>query len=92
MQSHGRMHGGAIATLADTVVAFALSPLLSKNQKCTTIEMKINYLEPIQQGKAIAEARIIKKGKRIAVGEVDIFSEAGHLAAKSLVTYMILDD
>lgn len=91
-QTNGVIHGGALATLADTAVAFALSTLLPKDQKMTTIELKINYLEPIRDGKVIAEARILRKGKRIVVGEVDIFDENAQLAAKGLITYMILSD
>lgn len=90
MQLNGVMHGGALATLADTAVAFALATLLSEGQRSTTVEMKINYLLPIRQGKATAEARIIKKGQRTAVGEVDIFDADGKLAGKSLMTYMVL--
>lgn len=90
MQLNGAMHGGALATLADTAVAIALATLLGEGQRSTTVEMKINYLLPILRGKATAEARIIKKGQRTAVGEVDIFDADGKLAGKSLMTYMVL--
>lgn len=88
-QLQGVMHGGALAALADSAVAFALATLIDARQRISTIEMKINYLAPVQEGAAIAEARILRKGKRVAVGDVDIFDGDGRLVAKSLMSYSI---
>lgn len=87
--SRGNVHGGAIASLADSAVAIALIPMLDQHHFVTTVELKINYLAPASQGEMVAEARIIHKGSRIAVGDVDVTSN-GKLVAKCLATYMIL--
>ena len=89
MQLQGVVHGGALATLADSAVAFALSTLIEANQRISTIEMKINYLAPVTEGPAVAEARILRKGRRVAVGDVDIYDGQGRLVAKSLMSYSI---
>ena len=39
---------------------------------------------------AIAEAHIVSKGRKIAVGDVDITDETGQLVAKSRATYMVI--
>ena len=89
-QLQGIMHGGAIATLIDTAVAFAIVGASEPGAKFTTIEMKVNYLSPIIEGRVIADARLIRDGKRIVVAECDVFDAAGKMAAKGLLTYMRL--
>ena len=90
-QLQGIMHGGAIATLIDTAVAFAIVGASEPGAKFTTIEMKVNYLSPIIEGRVIADARLIRDGKRIVVAECDVFDAAGKMAAKGLLTYMRLN-
>ena len=89
-QLQGIMHGGAIATLIDTAVAFAIVGVSEPGAKFTTIEMKVNYLSPIIEGRVVADARLIRDGKRIVVAECDVFDAAGKMAAKGLLTYMRL--
>ena len=89
-QLQGIMHGGAIATLIDTAVAFAIVGASEPGAKFTTIEMKVNYLSPIIEGRVIADARLIRDGKRIVVAECEVFDAAGKMAAKGLLTYMRL--
>ncbi len=90
-QLQGIMHGGAIATLIDTAVAFAIVGASEPGAKFTTIEMKVNYLSPIIAGRVVADARLIRDGKRIIVAECDVFDAAGKMAAKGLLTYMRLN-
>jgi uncharacterized protein (TIGR00369 family) len=84
----GVMHGGASFGLADTAVAAALFTLYGFDQLLLTIEMKINYLEPIPPGEVVAEAYVLRSSRRSAYAEVDIWSQ-GKLAARASTTYMI---
>ncbi len=88
MQPAGVMHGGASFGLADTAVAAALATLYPEGTLLLTIEMKINYLEPIPAGVVTAEAFVLRASKRSAYAEVDIWA-AGKLAARASTTYMI---
>ncbi len=84
----GIMHGGASFGLADTAVAAALITVYGPGNALLTIEMKINYLEPIFPGLVTAEAWVVRHSRRSAYAEVDIWS-AGKLAARASTTYMI---
>lgn len=86
----GIAHGGAIFSAADSAVAMALIGLVDRDETFTTVEMKINFLKPVDAGEMIAEARIIHKGARTALGDVAVFNGEGGLVAKGLATYMIL--
>lgn len=90
VQFQGAVHGGVIASLADSAAAWAIYG--SNNLKGTpvTVEMKINFLIPVQSGKLIAEARNVHEGSKIFVSDVDVKNEKGDLVAKSLVTYYLL--
>jgi uncharacterized protein (TIGR00369 family) len=86
----GIAHGGAIFSPADSAVAMALMGLLEPDETTTTVEMKINYLKPFDSGEIVAEAHIVYKGTRTALGDVEIRDSQGNLVAKGLATYMIL--
>ncbi len=88
MQPAGVMHGGASFGLADTAVAAALASLYPEGTLLLTIEMRINYLEPIFEGLVTAEAYVLRSSRRSAYAEVDIWA-AGKLAARASTTYMI---
>ena len=91
LQLAGIMHGGAIATLIDTAVAFAIVGASKPGSCFTTIEMKVNYLRPIREGRIVADARLIRDGRRIVVSDCDVYDSEGKLSAKGLLTYMRLD-
>ena len=89
-QAYGVVHGGAIATLADTSVAFAMMTMIQPGEKVTTVEFKINFLAPITEDDMIGEARIINRGKRLALADMEVKTDAGKLIAKGLANYIIL--
>jgi uncharacterized protein (TIGR00369 family) len=91
LQLQGVMHGGAIASLIDTAVAFAILGASEAPSRFTTVEMKVNYLSAIREGRVLAEARLIRDGRRIVVAECDVFDSKGRLAAKGLLTYIRLN-
>ena len=86
----GIAHGGAIFSAADAAVAMALIGLIERTETMVTIEMKLNYLRPFAKGVLLAEARIVHKGTRTALGAVDVTTENGDKIAKGLATYMII--
>ena len=89
-QIHGVVHGGVLATHAETAGAMAAYPLLPKGTRLATVEMTINYLEPVDRGPIVAEARVLRLGRTLAVSECEIKDAEGKLAAKSLLTFAIM--
>jgi len=86
-QIHGVVHGGILAALADTVGAMASYTVVPQGTAIATIEMKINYLEPVPVGRVRAEGHVLRAGRNFIVTECDVFTPAGKLAAKALITY-----
>ncbi len=81
------MQGGVIAAIADEAVAYALWSLVPDGEIINTVEFKMNFLAPVRQGLIEAQASIVRRGKTISLGEVEVMNE-GRLAAKGLFTYI----
>ena len=86
-QIHGVVHGGIIAALADTTAAIAAYTVVPRGVELATLELKINYMEPIPGGRVKAVARVLRSGRNFIVTECEIFNESGSLAAKALMTF-----
>jgi acyl-CoA thioesterase len=87
--SQGFLQGGVIAALADEAVAYALFSLVPEGEMISTVEMKINFLAPAQQGVLEAQAHIRKRGRTLSLGEVEVTQDS-RLVAKGMCTYIHL--
>ncbi|MGH9839920.1 MAG: PaaI family thioesterase [Blastocatellia bacterium] len=83
LQLQGIMHGGAIATLIDTAVAFAIVSVSEPGARFSTIELKINYLSPIREGRVVADAWLVRDGRRIVVAGTLVISGTIHCSVES---------
>lgn len=91
-QLAGVVHGGATAALIDSAVAAAIWETPGPKTGISTIEMKINFLLPVQPGdELIAEAKVIQSGRRIGVGTTEVYNKEGHMVAFGTATYMIFN-
>ena len=89
IQIHGVVHGGIVAAIADTAAALAGYPMLPRGTQLATIEMKINYLEPLDRGEILAEGRVLRMGRNFVVAECEVRDAEDRLAAKALLTFAI---
>jgi uncharacterized protein (TIGR00369 family) len=78
-------------TVADAAVGIGLASHFGGRRPVTTTEMKINFLRPIQDGNLVARSHLLRIGKRLCVGRVDMFDAKRKLAAVAIVTYMLLE-
>jgi uncharacterized protein (TIGR00369 family) len=90
LQNNRVVHGGAIASLIDSVAAFAVIPLLSENETATTVDLTISYVRPLVKGVATASAKVLRAGSRVVVISAEVLDETGNLAATALTTYLRL--
>ena len=92
LRNGGIAHGGAIAALIDSAMAFAIVPLLSENERTTTVDLTIHYMRPLSEGSARASARVVRAGKRIITVSAELFNSEGKIAATALSTYLRLSE
>ena len=89
-QPWGIVHGGAVMTLADTV-AGAGSYLSAEGAQTVTVELKINLIGAVREGKIHAVALPVHRGRTTSVWETRVTDQAGKLIAVSLSTHLVLD-
>lgn len=89
LNQDGVVHGGIISSLADSAAAVALLSNIESGKNISTIELKINFLHPVKNNNLFADAKIIHKGSKIAVVDIDIKNREEKLVAKCLATFMI---
>jgi uncharacterized protein (TIGR00369 family) len=88
-QPAGVMHGGAIATLIDTVVVPAVGGAYPEPRTLFTIDMHVQYLEAIRGEDAVAEGWIEKRGRSTVFCRAEVRSASGVLAASGALVYKV---
>jgi uncharacterized protein (TIGR00369 family) len=88
-QPIGVVHGGAIATLVDTVVVPAVGSAYAEPRALLTIDMHIQYLDVIRGEDAIAEGWIEKRGRSTVFCRAEVRSASGVLAASGALVYKV---
>jgi acyl-CoA thioesterase len=73
----GWLQGGMLVAIADEAMALALYPLLEKNEGIATIAESTSFVRGVRAGIILAEARVIKKGRRVAFMEAEVWADEG---------------
>jgi uncharacterized protein (TIGR00369 family) len=86
----GGVHGGVLAALVDMVMLEAIIPMVGPGeQPAGTADLNITYMRPAIGARIFAQATVIKKGRSLAVVEVEITDEQGRLCAKGRTLYSL---
>ena len=75
VNTSGALQGGLIATLIDVAGGQFGLDYLEDGTTMTTADMNIRYLRPIRQGTAYAVPRMLRKGRRAMVMQIDVLSD-----------------
>jgi uncharacterized protein (TIGR00369 family) len=77
------LHGGVLASIADSACAVAAVSLLFPESYATTINLQVSYLKPVTEGRFRAEGRCIKAGKKVMFCEASVFDHQGALVCRA---------
>ncbi|MGL4812884.1 MAG: PaaI family thioesterase [Beijerinckiaceae bacterium] len=66
-QQHGFVHGGAVATIADSACGYAALSLMPPGVGVLTAEFKINFLAPSEGDYLMATGQVEKPGRNLMV-------------------------
>jgi uncharacterized protein (TIGR00369 family) len=92
MNPYGIVHGGVVYSLADTAMGAALVTRLEPGERCTTVEIKINYLAAATAGTLAADAVLVERTRRLGVLEARVTDAAGRLVALATGTFYIIEN
>jgi len=89
----GTVQGPVLMGLADLALYAIVLSLIGPVELAVTTNLNCNFLRRPLPGDIIAEGRILKLGKRLAVGEVSLYSDGDpEMIAHVTATYSIPPD
>lgn len=87
----GTLCGQALMSAADTAMVIAISAHLGEFRPMTTVSITTSFMRPIAQGDALISARVLKPGRTLTFGEIEIVSALdGKLAVHATTSYAML--
>ena len=87
----GMLCGQAMMAAADTVMVLALIRQFGEFRPCTTVQLNTSFLKPLSNQDALIEARVLRAGKSLAFGEIDIRgADDGKSVCRASTTYALL--
>ena len=92
LQPAGILHGGASASLAETLGSMAANLCVDSSRKmCVGLEINANHIRPVRSGYVTGVATPIHIGKSTQIWQIRITDEADQLVCISRLTLAVLD-
>jgi uncharacterized protein (TIGR00369 family) len=76
-QQNGYLHGGVVATIADSACGYSAYTLMPSGSDVLAVEFKINLLRPAKGEEFVARATVLKAGRTLTVSRADVFGVSG---------------
>lgn len=73
----GWLQGGMLVALADEAMALAVYTQLSDGEGIATISESTSFIKGVREGGISAEGRVIRKGRRVAFCEAEVWADNG---------------
>jgi len=86
----GGIHGGVYSSLIDTATYWAVYCELDENVGLISLDLKVDNLAPVKEGKLTVKGRRIKIGRNVCLAEAMVTNEKGkslaHGTSKQMIT------
>jgi uncharacterized protein (TIGR00369 family) len=87
----GMLCGQAMMSAADTAMVLAIVTQLGDQRPMTTVQLNTSFLKPLSGQDARVTARVIRAGKNLVFGEIDIAGATdGRSVCRASTTYALL--
>jgi uncharacterized protein (TIGR00369 family) len=88
----GVLCGQSMMAAADTAMILAVCTQTGGFKPMTTVQLQTSFLRPIpgDAGEARIVARVLRMGRKLVFGEIEILDPRGALAAHATTTYTLL--
>jgi uncharacterized protein (TIGR00369 family) len=92
------VHGGGVVcgqtlmAACDTAMVLAVMSQLGQFQPMTTVQLQTSFLRsvPGDSGQATVVARVLRMGRKLVFGEMEVLDAKGQLATHATTTYTLL--
>lgn len=89
--SGGVMCGQVFMAAADTAMIVAISVALGEFRPMTTVSLNVHFMRAVRKGDVLVTARVLRMGRNLAFGEIELFDEDGKMAVHATTTYSLLE-
>lgn len=87
----GMVCGQALMSAADTAMVLAIVTRLGTQRPMTTVQQNSSFLKPLSNQDALVTARVVRAGKNLVFGEIDIAgADDGKSVCRASTTYALL--
>ena len=86
----GTVCGQAMMAAADTAMVLAVSSQLGGFRPMTTVSLTTSFMRAVQGTELRVVARVLKPGRTLVFGEVELLAPDGRLAAHATTTYALV--
>ena len=87
----GMLCGQAMMSAADTAMVLAIVTQLGTRRPMTTVQLNTSFLKPLSDQDARITARVVRAGKNLVFGEIDISGASdGKSVCRASTTYALL--
>ena len=89
-QPAGLVHGGAIATLIDSVVVPAIGSGYDERRGFATVDMQLQYRGAVVREDMVGEGWVMVRGRSVVFCEAEVVTGSGKPVAKGMLTFRVL--
>ena len=87
----GMLCGQAMMAAADTAMVLALISHFGQFRPCSTVQLSSTFLKPLSGQDALVTARVLRAGKSMAFGEIDLCgAQDGKSVFRASTTYALM--
>ncbi|MGH2674469.1 MAG: PaaI family thioesterase [Actinomycetota bacterium] len=91
VQVYGLLHGGATATLCETVGSFGTAVVTGLDRRVVGIQLTVNHLRAARDGHVTCTGVPLRMGRSVAVWDLRVTGDDGELMATATLTVAIRD-
>ncbi len=89
--SGGVICGQVFMAAADTAMVVAISAALGEFRPMTTVTLNTHFMRAVRKGDVLITARVLRMGRNLVFGEVELFDEDGKMAVHATTTYALVN-
>jgi acyl-coenzyme A thioesterase PaaI-like protein len=87
----GMLCGQAMMAAADTAMVLALIRHFGEFRPCSTVQLSSTFMKPLSEQDALITARVLRVGKAMAFGEIDLSgADDGKSVFRASTTYALM--
>jgi len=89
-QYSGTVHGGVLATIADTIAGYAAYTVTEENSGLLTTDLNIKFFRSGWGDKLVAIGRSVKSGRRMQFAECEVYCN-DKLLSKASGSFLVIE-